>query len=501
MEHTHPDNATPHLTPPAAPQDLRSIGGFRVLRLLGEGGMGAVYLGYHEDRKSQVAIKVLGDHLNQKQAFVDRFYREGKTGALLHHPNIVKSLCVGQDQASSKHFLVMEYVDGPSVAHLLERLGRLAVGDAVHIALGVARALEHAHARSIVHRDIKPDNILLTRSGVAKLTDLGLAKRLDETSHLTATRQGFGTTPYMPYEQAINAKFADGRSDLYALGATLYHLLTGVVPFPGEDHAEVIEKKRDGYFLPARRLNPAVPRQLDAILKRMLTCYPRDRYQTASEVIIDLERSRLAPLVPSFADPERALLDPEVQNNLISATEPTRIDPDSPPRTPVVTPIHSESPTPALEAPPAEPVVWQLRYRNRAGQVRKYRATTEQIRDRLRQGRMPEGIEARRHDNEGYQLLSHFPELETEVRPDSRETVPHHPLQTMRHKTMAAPPLEAPPAPEKDEHGATPWWLTGASLLTLLGSLVWLAWFWLVPANGPGNSLTTGNINPPPITR
>src|SRR5262249_22290853 len=162
-------------------------------------------------------------HLAASQASVDRFYREAKSGALLNHPNVVRNLAVGQDRATGKHYLVLEFVDGASAHALLQRYGRLSVGDAVHIALDTARALEHAHSRSIVHRDIKPDNILITRSGLAKLADLGLAKRTDEASHLTAARQGFGTPYYMPYEQAMNAKYADGRSDIYALGATLYH--------------------------------------------------------------------------------------------------------------------------------------------------------------------------------------------------------------------------------------------------------------------------------------
>src|SRR5262249_2236095 len=159
-----------------------------------------------------------------------------KSGALLNHPNIVRNLTVGQDRATGKHYLVLEYVDGPSAHALLDRFGRLPVGDAVHVALDVARALEHAHSRNVVHRDIKPDNILITTSGVAKLSDLGLAKRTDEASHLTGARQGFGTPYYMPYEQAMNARLADGRSDIYALGATLYHLVTGEVPFPGSSH-------------------------------------------------------------------------------------------------------------------------------------------------------------------------------------------------------------------------------------------------------------------------
>src|SRR5262249_24722813 len=210
---------------------------------LGGGGRGGVYLAFDGQDDRQVALKVLNDGLAANQGYVDRFYREAKSGALLNHPNIVRTLDVGQDRQTGKHYLVLEFVDGPSAHALLEGRGTLPVGDGVHIALDVARALEHAHSRNIVHRDIKPDNILLTASGLAKLGDLGLAKRLDEASPLTAARMGFGTTAYMPYEQAINAKYADGRSDIYALGATLYHLLTGRVPFPGDNHLEVVERK------------------------------------------------------------------------------------------------------------------------------------------------------------------------------------------------------------------------------------------------------------------
>src|SRR5438034_3596044 len=199
------------------------------------------------------------------QTLVDRFYREAKSGAILNHPNIVRNVTVGQDRATGKHYLVLEYVDGPSAQALLDRMGHLTVGDAVHIVLDIARALEHAHSRNIVHRDIKPANILMTQSGVAKLADLGLAKRTDEASHLTHARQGFGTPYYMPYEQAMNARYADARSDIYALGATLYHLLVGEVPFPGISSLEIIDKKAIGDFTPASKLNPDVPRALDAI--------------------------------------------------------------------------------------------------------------------------------------------------------------------------------------------------------------------------------------------
>jgi serine/threonine-protein kinase len=432
LDKTNLDPAQPH---PTLPGDLlhevRTLGEYRILRLLGEGGMGAVYLGYHEGKDQHVAIKVLGDHLASNQGYVDRFYREAKSGALLNHPNIVRTLNVGQDQATAKHYLVLEYVDGQSAQALLDKQGRLALGDAVHIALDMARALEHAHSRNIVHRDIKPDNVLIPRSGVCKLVDLGLARRTDEASHLTAARQGFGTTYYMPYEQAINAKYADGRSDIYALGATLYHLVTGVVPFPGDNHLEVVEKKNQGVFTPASRLNPAVPPVLDHILGRMLARDPRDRYQTASELIVDLERSRLAAPVPTFADPNQALQDPWVQQCLATSAEPTRLDPEMPP----------EAAQAAPETETAAPTngVWMLRYRNPAGKLCRAKASTEQIVQRLRRGRLSPKVEARHAHRPDYHPLAFYPEFKG-LAPPSRP--PRKPLKAGKKELAASAPPE-----------------------------------------------------------
>lgn len=364
--------------------------------------MGAVYLGYHEGEASQVAVKVLAETLTSNQAFVDRFYREAKSGKLLNHPNIVRTLDYGQDIATEKHYLVLEFVDGPSAQAFLEARGPMAVGDAVHVTLDVARGLEHAHSRNVVHRDIKPDNILLARSGIAKLSDLGLAKRVDETSHLTATRQGFGTTAYMPYEQAVNARKADGRSDIYALGATLYHLVTGKVPFPGDNHLDVVEKKKAGDFTPAGELNAAVPRVLDEILARMLARDPQHRFQTVSELIVDLERSRLAARVPEYADPDQALQDPWVRARLAPAQQ-TRPD------------LEARKPTPANGAPVSHDLaaadVWLLRYRNKAGRMCKARVRTGELIERLRAGRLPAEVEARRAVDGAFRPLRTFAEF------------------------------------------------------------------------------------------
>lgn len=398
MENTHLDPAQPAPRSPDPPADLRALGGYRLLRLLGEGGMGAVYLGWKEGDDAQVAVKVLNDQLAGSQDYIDRFYREAKSGKLLNHPNIVRTLSYGQDEKTGKHYLVLEYVDGPNALNLLKRLGRLPVGDAVHIALDVARALEHAHSRNVIHRDIKPDNILITRAGVAKLADLGLAKRTDETSHLTSMRQGFGTTHYMPYEQAFNARSADNRSDIYALGATLYHLAAGVTPFPGEQHMEIVEKKKQGDFPSVRSHIPEAPAALDAILSRMLARLPGDRYQTASALIVDLERSGLSASLPTFADPELAKNDPWMQACLASSSERTRLDPNQPSR--------KEEPAPAEAGE-----VWVLRFRNRAGRLCKARATTGQIIERLRDRRLSYRVVARRLSQTKYQSLTVFPEF------------------------------------------------------------------------------------------
>jgi serine/threonine-protein kinase len=393
MDTTNLDPAVPAPRSPSDPlQSLRSLGEFHILRPLGEGGMGFVYLGYHE-REGQVAVKVLADHLASNQSYVDRFYREAKSGSLLNHPNIVKSIMAGQDRATLKHYLVLEFIDGCSARALLDRYGKLSVADAVHVALDIAQALQHAHSRNVVHRDIKPDNILITRSGVAKLADMGLAKRTDETSHLTAARQGFGTPHYMPYEQAINAKQADGRSDIYALGATLYHLLTGQVPFSGANHLEVVEKKSYGDFDEASVVNPDVPPALNEIINKMLQKDPRDRYQTASELILDLERLRLASPVLSFADLDLAMQDPIAKKYLASSAEPTRLDLSAPANGAVRT------------------EQWFLRFRGQDGSWRKLRATTEKIVRLLRQGKVPAGLEACRASDGEFRPLGSYAEF------------------------------------------------------------------------------------------
>jgi serine/threonine-protein kinase len=447
MDTTHIDPASPAPKAPVDPlHEPRSLGGYRVLRRLGEGGMGAVYLCYHEREGQQVAIKVLPDALASNPGFVARFYREARSGAMLNHPNIVRGIGVDQDPTTRKHYLVLEFVDGVSAHALLDRFGKLSVGDAVHIALDVARALEHAHSRNIIHRDIKPDNILVAKSGVAKLADFGLAKRTDEASHLTAARQGFGTSYYMPYEQAVNAKQADGRSDIYALGATLYHLLTGEVPFSGDNHLEVVEKKRTGDYIPASALNLAVPPALDPILDKMMARDPGVRYQTASELIIDLERTRLEAKLPTFADPDLALQDPWVRARMVATTQPTRPDQE--------VPIEPERSNGAIKTDQ-----WQVRYRNRQGKWCQVKATTKQLTDRIRTGRVPPNIKVRRAGETEFQAVYQYPEF-LAIKPEKANGRRRKP--SAKVSTPAVP--STPPTPKS----RIPHWTVLAGIATVV---------------------------------
>jgi serine/threonine-protein kinase len=460
--HTPPALPTASTPTPDAPfvlspsgQQLRSIGPYRLLRRLGQGGMGSVYLAYEEGANRPVAIKVLSEQLASSQPYVERFYREAKSGSHLDHPNIVRFRGAGYDAATDKHYLVMEYVDGPSAHALLDRAGRLSVGDAVHIALDIARGLEHAHSRNVVHRDIKPDNVLTTQSGVAKLADLGLAKRLDEVSHLTGFRVGFGTVDYIPYEQAINAKQADARSDIFALGATLYHLVTGEVPFPAKNSVEVTERKERGDFVPAGALNPDVPPALDRILARMLARDPRDRYQMASELIVDLVRSELAAAVPSFADPNRALEDPLVRAQLTTPAPPTQLD--------VQTQANQQA------AANGNPDVWYLRFRNREGQWIKTKMTTRQVADRLGEGRIGAHVEAAREPRGEFRPLAVFPEFRELVA--SRPPSGRHPA--VEPAASAAPGMAAP---RGGPAGRRAWWVIAAAGVALLGAAATAYW-------------------------
>jgi len=283
----------PPVGPAADRPTLSSVGGRRLLRRLGAGGMSEVYLAYDADLHCPVAVKVLPEELARNSTYVGRFRREAEVGQKIAHPNVVRCLEAGQDPQSGRRFLVMEYVKGQSAQAVLDRDGPIPLADATRVVIDIARALEELHHKGYVHRDVKPGNILVTEEGKAKLADLGVAKPLADSAELTSFDQGVGTPYYMPWEQTLNASLVDARSDLFALGATFYHLITGRVPFPGEDMSEVSRRKDDGAFTPVRELNPALPRSIDTILSKLLARMPKDRFQSATQLIDVLTASGL----------------------------------------------------------------------------------------------------------------------------------------------------------------------------------------------------------------
>ncbi len=276
------------------------LGDFVLKRRLGKGGMGEVFLAKQVSLDRTVALKTLTKELAKQEDFVKRFQREARSMAKIDHNNVVKVYAV--DSYKGIHFVAIEYVDGKSVQDWLDKLGHLSVPDAVHIAVVCAEALRHAHTENMVHRDIKPDNILLTGKGIVKVADFGLAKVLDEDVSMTQSGQGLGTPLYMAPEQARSAKHVDQRCDIYALGATLYHLLTGKLPYSGTSTLELIIAKEKGIYTSAKQQRSEIPERLDLIIDKMMAKNPNHRYKSCDEVVRDMTALGMHNQPLSFID-------------------------------------------------------------------------------------------------------------------------------------------------------------------------------------------------------
>ena len=273
------------MEPTSAPLVGQSFGKCRLISLIGKGGMGSVYLAEHLFLKRRVAIKILSRDLSSDPEELARFEKEAIAAARLDHENIVTIHDV--DEENGRLFIVMEVVEGEDLDVYLRRKGALPVRRATEIVREVARALEHAHAAGVVHRDIKPGNILIGRKGEIKITDFGLAQDVGHKEQHSGAYV-LGTPFYVSPEQAQGLP-ADGRSDLYSLGVTFYQMLTGRRPFEGRSPDSVVRKHLEKPRPSARLKRPALARPIDAIVRKMMAIRPDGRYASARDLLKDLD--------------------------------------------------------------------------------------------------------------------------------------------------------------------------------------------------------------------
>jgi serine/threonine protein kinase len=272
---------TPQNTPS---QD--TIGNYDLLEKIGDGSMGCVYKARHWQTKEIVAIKVMHAHVARSPVLLKRFEQEFRIASKLDHPNVVRVL---EYSANNDHpFLVMELVEGVSLGDKLDHDGAMTEEEAIRTIVQVAHGLHRAHRQGLIHRDVKPDNILVMPDGTAKLTDLGLAKDADAAADLTRTGRGLGTPDFMAPEQFRNAKNASIRCDVYSLGATLYQMLTGVLPFNEEEPVKAMMRKLRNDFRPARNVNPTITERTDWAVRRAMSADAEHRPASCREFVEDL---------------------------------------------------------------------------------------------------------------------------------------------------------------------------------------------------------------------
>ncbi|MBI1848871.1 MAG: serine/threonine protein kinase [Planctomycetes bacterium] len=266
-----------------------AIAGYELREKLGQGSMGVVYKARQLSLDRIVAIKILPPELAENQAFVRRFMTEARAVAKLNHPNVIQGIDVG-DSGGYRYF-VMEYVDGLTVGQILRRGGPLDEARALRIISQIAAALDHAYRNRLVHRDVKPDNIMITEGGLAKLCDLGLAReeRLDAR---TVSRGALGTPNYASPEQARGDADVDIRSDIYSLGATYYHMIVGEPPFTGTNNANIMAAHLTKRLVPPIERNPELSGSVSRLVERMMAKDPNQRPQTPGELITEIERAR-----------------------------------------------------------------------------------------------------------------------------------------------------------------------------------------------------------------
>jgi eukaryotic-like serine/threonine-protein kinase len=269
-------------------QSATRIPGYTLMGKLGSGSMGTVLKARQESLDRVVAVKVLAPFLGKNERFVNRFIKEAKILARLNHPNIVQCIDVGESQGH--YYMAMEFCDGPTVLDVIQRGGKMAPERALNIVLQITQALEHAFEHEIIHRDVKPDNMMIVAGGTAKLCDLGLVKDLGNGAGSTDEGSAMGTPNYISPEQARGDEEIDHRADIYSLGASWYHMVTGRIPFESSNPASVMVAHINDMPIAPKDRNPELDNETSRIIMKMLRKNADDRYQSPSALLRDLIR-------------------------------------------------------------------------------------------------------------------------------------------------------------------------------------------------------------------
>jgi serine/threonine protein kinase len=375
---------------------VQIVGDYELLERIAEGGMGTVYKARHKSTGAVVALKLVSSHLASNPVLMKRFEQEYNVASTLNHPNIVRALAFGR--SGSAPYLVMEYVEGESLGRRLERAGRMPEAEAIRIMVQVAQGLHRAHKQGLIHRDVKPDNIVLTADGQAKLVDLGLVKELDADLNLTRTGRGLGTPHFMAPEQFRDAKNADARCDIYSMAATLYMMVTGELPFKSLGPVDAWVKKLENKLPPPRQVVPSLSERVDWAIQRSMNADRDLRPATCREFVEDLTGRSTRRIASG-------------------------------------------------DEPPAEDV-WFVTYRDKEGVVHTVKGNTTGIRRNLKEGLMgdPGAVRAGRSKSGPREPLKSHPEF--------RDLVIGTPLSPSPVARPAPPPSRTtpvltPPAPAK----------------------------------------------------
>jgi serine/threonine protein kinase len=271
-----------------AKKSSQRIPGYKIIRKLGSGAMATVFLAKQLSLDRNVAIKVLPKKFSDNTKFIERFYKEGRAAAKLNHPNIVGAYDVGN--AGDHHFFVMEYVDGETVYDRVIKDKRMSESEAIDIVKQVAMALQHAHEKGFIHRDIKPKNIMISSSGTVKLADLGLARAMTDLQAAKAEAgRAYGTPYYISPEQIRGEMKIGPPADIYGLGATFYHMVTGRLPFEGRNPSSVMHKHLKSPLVPPDHVNTQLSAGCAQVIEMMMSKSVDGRYQNAADLLEDLE--------------------------------------------------------------------------------------------------------------------------------------------------------------------------------------------------------------------